>query len=84
MSPGSGCGSVETCRKTARPNAAGREVALAEAGRPEPENPAPFGDVDGNAWYAKAVAWAYEAGITKGNGTGFARAVGLKSRKRRR
>ena len=30
----------------------------------------PFTDVDPNAWYAKAVLWAVENGITKGTGDG--------------
>ena len=37
-SPGSGCGSVETCRKAARPIAGGRERTEAEAVYAEPEN----------------------------------------------
>ena len=37
-SPGLGCGSVETCRKAARPEAGGCEGASAEAGRSKPEN----------------------------------------------
>jgi len=41
------------------------------AGNPEPASAAPFGDVAEDAWYAKAVAWAYENGITKGTGAGF-------------
>ncbi len=36
------------------------------AGQPEPANVAPFLDVTSDAWYAKAVAWAYENGITNG------------------
>ena len=38
------------------------------AGQPEPANVAPFLDVTSDAWYAKAVAWAYENGITSGYG----------------
>ncbi len=38
------------------------------AGQPEPVNVAPFLDVTSDAWYAKAVAWAYENGITSGYG----------------
>ena len=41
------------------------------AGNPEPASAAPFDDVAADAWYAKAVAWAYENGITKGTGVGF-------------
>ena len=41
------------------------------AGNPEPASAAPFDDVAADAWYAKAVAWAYENGITKGTGIGF-------------
>ncbi|MCD8035837.1 MAG: InlB B-repeat-containing protein [Clostridiales bacterium] len=36
------------------------------AGNPEPENVAPFLDVTSDAWYAKAVAWAYEQGLIIG------------------
>ena len=38
------------------------------AGQPESVNVAPFLDVTSDAWYAKAVAWAYENGITSGYG----------------
>ena len=38
------------------------------AGQPEPASVAPFLDVTSDAWYAKAVAWAYENGITSGYG----------------
>ena len=38
-----------------------------EAGKPEPERrETPFTDVKSGAYYAKAVAWAVEHGITKG------------------
>lgn len=41
------------------------------AGSPEPETAdMPFEDVDPNAYYAKAVLWAAENGITKGTGDG--------------
>ncbi|MBE6932913.1 MAG: hypothetical protein E7464_06005 [Ruminococcaceae bacterium] len=41
------------------------------AGSPEPENMAlPFRDVDADGYYAKAVAWAVENGITTGTGNG--------------
>ena len=36
------------------------------AGSPEPQSKADFTDVPANAYYAKAVAWALENGITKG------------------
>ena len=36
------------------------------AGCPEPKAAAKFTDVDANAYYAKAVAWAVENGITNG------------------
>ena len=37
------------------------------AGSPEPEgSEAPFVDVNANAYYAKAMQWAYEQGITSG------------------
>ena len=36
-------------------------------GKPEPKSASnPFTDVAGNAWYAKAVLWAVENGITTG------------------
>ena len=37
------------------------------AGRPEAQQPADFADVPADAWYAKAVAWAVENGITAGS-----------------
>ena len=37
-----------------------------KAGKPEPVNAAPFLDVTADAWYTKAVAWAYEQGIVLG------------------
>lgn len=36
------------------------------AGSPEPTAPCPFADVPADSWYAKAVCWAAEAGITRG------------------
>ena len=44
----------------------GAMVLWNKAGCPEPQNVAPFLDVTGDAWYAKAVAWAYEQGIIAG------------------
>ena len=44
----------------------GAMVLWNKAGKPEPQNVAPFLDVTGDAWYAKAVAWAYEQGIIAG------------------
>ena len=44
----------------------GATVLWNKAGKPEPQNVAPFLDVTGDAWYAKAVAWAYEQGIIAG------------------
>ena len=38
------------------------------AGSPEPKSEANFADVPASAYYAKAVAWAVEAGITNGIG----------------
>ena len=46
--------------------AMGAMVLWNKAGNPEPQNVAPFLDVTGDAWYAKAVAWAYEQGIIAG------------------
>lgn len=40
------------------------------AGSPEPKSAANFTDVPANAYYARAVAWAVEAGITNGVGNG--------------
>ncbi len=41
------------------------------AGMPEVTGTADFADVDANAYYAKAVAWAVEQGITSGMGNGM-------------
>ena len=51
--------------------AMGATVLWNKAGKPEPQNVAPFLDVTGDAWYAKAVAWAYEQGIIAGYGDVF-------------
>ena len=40
------------------------------AGSPEPQNDVTFTDVPSSAYYAKAVAWAVEEGITNGVGGG--------------
>ena len=40
------------------------------AGSPEPKNVGSFSDVPASAYYAKAVAWAVDAGITTGTGEG--------------
>ncbi len=42
------------------------------AGEPEPQGAAPFSDVPEDAYYADAVAWAYEKGYVNGKGDGFA------------
>lgn len=39
-------------------------------GNPEPVTKNPFADVSEDAYYAKAVRWAYEQGITGGTGEG--------------
>ena len=41
------------------------------AGSPEPGNSGSFSDVPASAYYAKAVAWAVENGITTGTGDGM-------------
>ena len=41
------------------------------AGSPEPETVSSFADVPADAYYAKAVAWAVENGITTGTGDGM-------------
>ena len=41
------------------------------AGSPEPRNSGSFSDVPASAYYAKAVAWAVENGITTGTGDGM-------------
>ena len=41
------------------------------AGSPEPKNVGSFSDVPASAYYAKAVAWAVENGITTGTGDGI-------------
>ena len=48
--------------------AMGVMVLWNKAGQPEPQEVAPFLDVTSDAWYAKAVAWAYEQGISVGYG----------------
>ena len=40
------------------------------AGSPEPKNAGSFADVSADSYYAKAVAWAVENGITGGTGDG--------------
>ena len=40
------------------------------AGSPEPKNMSSFSDVPTDSYYAKAVAWAVENGITAGTGDG--------------
>lgn len=40
------------------------------AGSPEPENGSGFADVSADSYYAKAAAWAVEAGVTAGTGEG--------------
>lgn len=40
------------------------------AGCPKSDDPLPFTDVDPDIWYADAVAWAVENGITQGTGSG--------------
>ena len=41
------------------------------AGEPEVTETASFADVDPNAYYAKAIAWAYGKGYVNGKGSGF-------------
>ena len=41
------------------------------AGSPEPKGAAGMSDVDENSFYAKAVAWAIENGVTTGVGGGL-------------
>ncbi len=41
------------------------------AGSPEPKALSSFSDVPADAWYAKAVAWAVENGVTAGVGDGL-------------
>ena len=41
------------------------------AGSPEPETVSSFADVPADSYYAKAVAWAVENGITTGTGDGM-------------
>ena len=42
------------------------------AGKPEPKQKTSFADVSPDAYYADAVAWAYENGYIEGKGSGFA------------
>lgn len=44
------------------------QMLWALAGRPQPRSSTSFSDVPANAWYAKAVAWAKETGVTGGTG----------------
>ncbi len=64
---------ISTENKVFAPNgtltrAMGVMVLWNKAGQPEPQEVAPFLDVTSDAWYAKAVAWAYEQGISVGYG----------------
>ena len=47
------------------------QILWNKAGKPEPANVSPFLDVTSDAWYAKAVAWAYEQRISVGYGETF-------------
>ena len=40
-------------------------------GKPQAKDASRFSDVPAGSWYADAVAWAVESGITSGTGTGF-------------
>ena len=40
------------------------------AGQPETAGSAPFSDADSGAYYARALAWAYQKGIVLGNADG--------------
>ena len=40
------------------------------AGSPAPEAAALFSDVPAESWYAQAVAWAQQAGVAQGDGSG--------------
>lgn len=51
--------------------AMGVTILWNKAGQPEPQGVAPFLDVTSDMWYAKAVAWAYEQGISAGYGDTF-------------
>ena len=42
------------------------QILWNKAGKPEPSQISPFLDVTSDAWYAKAVAWAYENKIISG------------------
>ena len=44
------------------------QILYAMAGKPEVSINNPFSDVPQNEWYAKAVQWAYENGVTGGTG----------------
>lgn len=47
------------------------QVLYNQAGRPSVEYKSSYADVDSNAWYAPAVAWATEAGLVSGYGNGI-------------
>ena len=60
-----------TGAQTFSPNSATSRAMLVTvlwrlAGKPEPEGDSPFDDVQPESWYAPAVCWAYEAGVTNG------------------
>ena len=60
-----------TGTQTFSPNAATSRAMLVTvlwrmAGEPEPENACPFDDVQPESWYAPAVRWAYETGVSNG------------------
>lgn len=53
------------------PIAGGQDKPAEPEPTPEPVQPATtFSDVPANAWYAEAVSWAVEKGITNGTGNG--------------
>ena len=65
-----------TTATTFSPNAACTRAQIVTflwraAGCPEPENLSSFADVTADSYYAKAVAWAVEQGITTGTGDGM-------------
>ena len=60
-----------TGAQTFSPNAEATRAMLVTvlwrmAGAPEPESPCPFDDVRAGSWYAPAVRWAHETGVSNG------------------
>lgn len=60
--------------------AAAAEVLWRAAGCPKPDKVSDFRDVSRSAWYAEAVDWAEETGVSKGTGWGLYSPSGVVTR----